>query len=315
MILAFIKIRLFQIYRTAKGLGFFRTLFILGLIVLLGLGVFTQTTKTPDSYYISGIYLLMIFWVHLKRKDIHFLKSHFINYKLGLLMEYSLLIIPLYFSLIYFNQWMSLILVIILALLVVNLNFKLKQKSLNTFIQRLIPADCFEWKAGVRRSLFFIITIWVLGIISSFFIGSVPVVLYILGIFSISYYEKNEPIQMVFAYEMDANSFLMHKIRLQLVFFSIIALPLIISFLLFHYNYWYIPLIEYFVFITIQIYIILTKYAFYQPNVESNNVQLFEIIGAMGLFIPFLIPIIWLLAIRFYIKSKKNLNFYLNDYH
>jgi hypothetical protein len=223
--------------------------------------------------------------------------------------------VPLFICLIYNNQLISLFSSIALISLIINLDFKTRQKSLNTSIQKMIPSDCFEWKGGVRKNLYLIIALWIIGLGTSFLIGSVPIVLFVLGILPWSFNEKSEPIQMILAYELGPAKYLMHKIKMQLSLFSILSIPLIIAFLLYHPDKWYIPIAEYFIFITSYIYIILTKYAFYQPNNKSTGAQAWIAIGALGMIIPVLIPVVWLLSIRFYFKSRNNLNFYLNDYN
>jgi hypothetical protein len=315
MIRAFIIIRLKQILRAIKGLGLIRIIFLIGLSGFFVFGLFKETAETPNSIYATGLYLIIITLIQLKRPDKRFSQIHFSNYKRIFFVEYLLLMIPWFICLTYHNQWIPVISILVLTLLVVNIDFKTRQRSLNTSIQRLIPSDCFEWKCGLRKSLFFIVPMWLIGLGTSFFIGSVPIAIFILGILPWSFYEKGEPIQMILAYERGSKGFLMHKIKLQLTLFSIISIPLIIAFLLFHPDLWYVPIAEFFLFATSHIYVILTKYAFYQPNNKSNGAQAFGAIGAMGMIIPVLIPVIWLLSIRFYFKSKENLNFYLNDYN
>jgi hypothetical protein len=315
MIQAFIKLRFRQIFRATKGLGLIRIIVLIVLLALALTGLFTQTEKTPNSFYVTGLYLTIITLVHVNRPDKRFLQIHFSNSKLIFLTEYLLLMLPLFTCLSYNNQWIALISSTILTSVIINLDFKIRQKSLNTSIQKMIPSDCFEWKGGIRKTLVLIVVLWIIGLGTSFFIGSVPIVLFILGILPWSFNEKSEPVQMIVAYELGPAKFLMHKIKMQLVLFSILSIPLIIAFLLFHPDKWYIPIAEYFIFITSYIYIILTKYAFYRPNNKSTGAQAWVAIGAMGMIIPVFIPLVWLLSIRFYFKSRTNLNFYLNDYN
>jgi hypothetical protein len=315
MIHAFINIRVKQIFRALEGLGLIRTIFLIGLLIFIGFGLFMQTASTPNSFYMTGLYLLIITLIQVKRPDKLFTEINFYNFKLIFLIEYLLLTLPLSICLIYHKQWMQAISVVVLTLLIVNLDFKLKRKSLNTSIQKLIPSDCFEWKGGVRKTFVLIVALWIIGLGTSFFVGSVPVVIFILGILPLSFYEKGEPVQMILAYEMGTSRFIMHKIKMHLALFTILSIPLIIAFLFFHPGLWYIPIAEFFIFITAHIYVILLKYAFYQPNNKSNAAQVFVSIGAIGMIIPVFIPVIWLLSIRFYFKSRENLNFYLNDYN
>jgi len=59
----------------------------------------------------------------------------------------------------------------------------------------------------------------------------------------------------------------------------------------------------------------MTKYAFFEPNIKSPAAQVFLNIGGVGLILPIFLPVIWLLTVRFYIKSVNNLNFFLDDYN
>ena len=220
MIQAFIKIRFFQIYRAIKGLGIIRSCLLLGLFVFVAFILFIQSSKYPNSLYVAGIYLLILILIQFKRSDKQFLKVHFNNFKRILLIEYMLLIIPLFICFIYNKQWQPLLLSVILLFVIVNINFRFKSLSLNTLIQRLIPSSCFEWKSGIRKNLLLIVPLFVLGLGTSFYIGSVPIVIFILGIIPFGFYEKGESLQMLLASEMGASGFLFNKILMQLILFQ-----------------------------------------------------------------------------------------------
>ena len=315
MIEAFIKIRLKQFYRGLIGVGLIRIIFLVGLVGFIAFVSFIETSKSPDSYYVTGITGLILLMVHTKRQDKPFLKTNFDNYRLIYLTEYLILASIIIAFLIFHFQWIPLLLFIAAIYLIVHLDLMQKQRNLNTRLQQFIPSECFEWKGGVRQIFFFLIPLWIIGLCTSFFIGSVPIVLFILGIIPFSFYEKGEPYQMILAYEMGTNQFLLHKIKMQILMFSVLSLPLIAAFLVFHYEIWYIPIAEYFIFITLYIFLILTKYAFYEPNRKSASAQIFGAIGAFCGFIPIFLPVVWILSIRFFLRSKENLNVYLNDYN
>jgi len=57
------------------------------------------------------------------------------------------------------------------------------------------------------------------------------------------------------------------------------------------------------------------KYSFYEPNSKSSAAQIFIGIGFVGLLMPIFAPLIILLSLRFYLKAKQNLSYYLNDYY
>jgi len=315
MIETIVKIRFKQIYRALIGLGLIRIIFLIGLFGFIVFVLFIETSKYPDSYYVTGLTALIILVVHAKRQDKLFLKTNFNNHKRICFVEYLISVSILITFLIFHFQWIPLLLLLSALYLIIQLDLKIKKRNLNTKLQQFIPSECFEWKGGVRQTLFILVTLWMIGFCTAFFIGSVPIVLFILGIIPFSFYEKGEPYQMILAYEMGTNQFLFHKIKMQLLLFSVLTMPLIAAFLVFHFERWYIPIAEYFIFISLYIYLILTKYAFYEPNSKSTSAQIFGTIGAFSGFIPVFLPVVWLLSIRFYFKSKENLNIYLNDYN
>jgi hypothetical protein len=315
MIEAFVKIRLKQFYRGLIGVGLIRIIFLIGLLGFIGFVLFIETSESPDSFYVAGLTSFILFMVQTKRQDKSFLKTNFDRYKLICFVEYLILAsVPLIF-LLFHSQGIPFLLLIASIYLIIHLDLKSKQRNLNTRLQQLIPSECFEWKGGVRQTLFVLIPLWLIGMGTSFSIGSVPIVLFILGVIPFSFYEKGEPYQMIIACEMRASQFLFHKIKMQITMFSVLSIPLIAAFLVFHPEIWYIPVIEYLIFISLYIYLILTKYAFYEPNSKSTSAQVFGAIGAFGGIIPVFLPVVWLLSIRFFFKSKENLNIYLNDYN
>jgi len=315
MIDAFISLRGSQLWREIKEIGFFRILILGGLIGFLFFILFKQTDVFPNVYSVLSIYLLFILLIQLIRQDKLFLKTHFRQYKLICLSEYVILSLPLFVCLIYHAHWLLTLVVFLSLVIIINLNFKFKRRDRNTKIQQFIPDDSFEWKAGLRKYILFILPFWLISLGTSFFIGSVPTAIFILGIIPLFFYEKSEPYQMILAYELSSIRFLWRKISLQLVLFSMICIPLIIAFIFFHVENWYVPIVEYLIFTSVHIYFILTKYAFYKPNSKSASTVIYGSIGGIAILIPFLLPVVWLLSVWFYFKSKNKLNVYLNDYN
>lgn len=315
MIKALLKIRLKQFLRVLAELGVTRILVLLVLIVFIGGILFTYISQSVYVGYISIGFGLLIVSIQLNRKDKIFLKTHFENYKLALFVEYTILSIPIIICLLLYQHWIHTSSLFLAFFVVTNFTFNYEKRTLNTKIQALIPFDAYEWKSGVRRLFFVIIPIWTLGVSTSFFIGSVPIALFLIGISILNFYEKCEPYEMILASETGAKNFLFKKIKLQTILFSILALPLIFLFFLFHTENWYIPIVEFLIFIVLHIYFILTKYAFYEPNIKSMPAQLWSSIGVVAGIVPFLLPVIAILSVRFYIKSIENLNVYLNDYN
>lgn len=314
MIKALLYIRIRQFYRGVRHIGLFRTIFVAGLIGFVGFTVFVASSAESTSPGLSLAFLALITIVQLKRNDKLFLKSNFSNPKMLMLSEYILLAIPVAGCLLVHQQIPALALLIGLVL-IVHLDIKTKYSALNTRLQQQIPNDAIEWKAGLRKQFFIIVPVWTLALFTSFFIGSVPVAIFILGISTLSFFETCEPIPVLLSYELCAKQLLFLKTRRQLQLFSLLALPLIALFMVFIPDLWYIPVAEYVIFCCLQVYTVLVKYAFFEPNQKSAAAQTFVALGALSCIIPVFLPVIWLLTGWFYKKSVNNLNQFLDDYN
>lgn len=311
MIIAFIKIRFIQIYRGAKDLGLVRVLFLIGIILAILCSVFQGVNEGLNVMYLSLLCIFVIFFIHMNRQDKFFLKSHFVNYKWIYLSEYLILNLPFFVFYLYYALFLPMALLVFGIGVVINVKLSIKPRSFNTKFQQLIPADCYEWKAGIRKTLIYVGGIIVLGISTSF-IQTLPIFIFILGVIPLSFYQKGEPYQMIIASEMSSRSFLLCKLKKDIFLTTFLLSPLIIVFMVFHYHIWYVLIAEYLIIISMHIYILFVKYAFYKENSKSPIVLLSF---SFSVLIPFLIPVIWIMSIYFYYKSKKNLNYYLNDFN
>lgn len=314
MIRALLKIRLKQIYRGIIGIGLIRFIFLVGLVGFLGFALYVKSSDKLTSQYLSAGFLLLIMFVHFKRGDKLFLKSHFSNYKTLMLAEYVILSIPVLCCFLIHKQWVA-ISQLTGLLIIINIDLKARNSNLNTKLQKLIPDDAFEWKAGIRKQFFIIVPIWIIAALTSFFIGSVPIAIFILGITILSFFEKCEPYQILLSFELSATKLLILKVKRLLQLFSTLVIPLLVLFFVFNPDKWYIPVAEYFIFCSLLIYTIMTKYAFYEPNIKSSAAQIYVALGALGGMIPVFLPVVWLMTIFFYSKSVNKLNFFLYDYN
>jgi hypothetical protein len=189
-----------------------------------------------------------------------------------------------------------------------------QRKTLNTRLQQYIPSDMYEWKAGIRQYFFFSIIVWLLGLCTSFFVASIPVALFIIGALMFDFYKTNESWQILLSCQKNATEFLCVKMKQHVMFFSLLVLPLVIAFMIFHLEYWYIPVIEFIILLSIHIYCIVLKYAFYSHDRSTVN-PILQGTGIIIGLIPVTVPVLWLFSIYFYYKAQSNLYFYLNDYN
>ena len=310
-----LKIRVKQLFRVISEIGIFRAIFLLGLISFVLLAMFTKLAENSYREIVIGIFALTILSIHSKRKDKEFINIYASKPHIVFLIEYVLLSLPLLITLIYYQLWSYALIFFLFLVIIQFLKINTNKTSINSGFQKMIPDDNFEWKAGMRKNLFPFLGIWLIGMVTSFFIASVPIAIFILGVIVFSFYEKHEPLQILLANELNTRKFLTKKIQNHLMVFAITIIPLILSFLIFNPQYYYIPIIEFILFSFLLVYIILLKYAFYRPDNKSGATQIFSMIGIISIFIPVLILIVLILSIKFLFQATNNLKFYLDDFN
>jgi hypothetical protein len=315
MIRVYLKMRVKQLYRELSGVGLIRVLFLLALGVLACLFLVRAAQSVQNAIYITLGIFTGLASLHFKRNDLKFMIINFKNYKHIILAEYLVFLIPVFALLVYNHQPLPIVILLFLTTLLTTLNWRPKKQTGFQWIVQHIPHQSFEWKAGLRQSAAFILLLQLIALLASSFIGTIPIILFIIGLIPLNFYNYGEPYQMLLASEAGPNRFLFQKITSALALYSTISLPILILFLIRHPNYWYIPVVEYVAFGTVYCYVILLKYSFYKPNQRLDSVQAFSTIGSLALIIPFFLPVIWALSIWFYFKSKAKLNYYLHDFN
>lgn len=315
MYLTILQIRLKQVYRAGSRLGLFRSIVVLCLVLFVLAALFTYISQPAWTKLITSAYLVSILSIHIKRPDKRFLKLNIRNYQTVFFFEYTLLALPLLASLLYFQFFEMAGLSIGCLMALPFIGFSFQKKGLNNRIIGAIPDEAFEWKSGIRKYFIFVTLIWLLGIASVWYIGSVPVVIVLLSLLVINFFETGEPLNILMSQELSPNQFLFRKLVITQTIISFMLLPLVSAFVLFHPEVWYIPVIEYVLISFILWYAIFLKYAFYKPNQPLMAGQFFAAIAAMSLFLPILIPLTWVLSVRFYFKSIANLKPYLDDFN
>ncbi len=315
MITSLIKIRVKQISRELQGIGILRFVFLSGLFAFLGFVLFLASRERENAHYLVMANLLVFLLIHVKRKDRHFLITHFSQYRYIFQAEYLLLSAPFSAVLIYHAHLIPLAMLFAGSIVVSFIEYQPQKRSLNTPLQKMIPDELYEWKAGSRKLLFFILPLWIIGLLFSFFTGSVPVIVFILGMSVLGLYETGEPYQMILAFERSPGKFLIRKIQLHIMAFTSVVAPLIVAFVWLHSELWYIAVIEYLLFVSLHIYVILSKYAYYEPNETHPASQTINALGALGVIIPIFLPAVWLFSVVFYFRATNRLNDYLDDFN
>ncbi len=301
--------------RILKQIGFVRSIIMFGLIIFL-ITLLNTKLRIESSRTISFVlFATVMFFINIKRKDAEFIKLYFASYYIVFLLDNLILSIPFIIILIYHSLWLYLFIYIIYIVIISFFHIQTNKRTVNTLVQRHIPDANFEWKSGFRRNLVTIILLWAIGFVFSFYIASVPIVIFLLGTIILNFYEKGESVEVLLAKEYGTKEFLRDKLLSHLRDFSLFLLPLVIVFLIFHLEYYYIILAEIGVFLLLLTYSISLKYTFYEPNEKSGAMQTFMAFGILSIFVPFLLPVTVILTVIFVFRAIKNLKFYLDDFN
>lgn len=312
---ALLKVRLMQFLRLLIELGIVRLLIaVVGLIVgCLGVVSVLENAEQIEWSLLAVFGTLAV--LHIKRSDTVFFQLYAERAILIFQIEYILMVLPLALLFLLTGFWQLAIGSFLTALVVPFIRMRSKSFTLNSWLQKIIPSQAIEWKSGARKMLVPLVLIWLVGLLGAYLIPAVPIALLLLGMLVSGFYEKMESLPILLSSELNPSQFLRMKVLTSLSIFSVICLPLIILFMVFHTEQFYIPLIEFLLFSLLLAFAIFVKYAFYLPETDATSNQMLLAIGFMGIFIPFILPVFLFFILRYYYKAKQNLNLYLHDFN
>lgn len=316
MISSYLKIRACQLRRIVITIGIVRSLFLATLIAALECLISIRIDDSNSAALFSGLVVILIGSIHLKRGDYTFLKIVSNNYRLLFITDYLILSLPILIPLLFKGELtvvgahLALIAVIALAP-----QFKFPEINRGSILIRVLPSYAIEWIAGVRRFHIIIIVISILGLLFSYMYACSILVIFVLGLIVTSFNEREEPYQFIILFEKKSSDLLNFKLKTQITLFTLLVLPQIIMFMVFHIERWYVVSIEYIVFCSILILTIVMKYSnvTHKPTFRAPNVMAF--IGMGCALSVVLLPITWIVIYLSYSRAINSLNFYLDDFN
>lgn len=307
----FLLIRLKQFYRIFLELGIVRSLFFLTSLLFLYY-LYLKYYYLYHALIIPLSYVLIIASLHVSRKDKEFLQVFIPNFRLILLLEYLLITLPYFFVALIINQWMHLIGVLIfLSILVLFfplLNFTSKNRIIIKYRFK-IP----EWYAGIRRYAFIFI---LLNTISIIFFQNMSVqigIIVLISLILMSFFTDCEGKEMLESFSLKSNQFIRKRIILHLKYAFFIFIIPICNLLIFNQDVYYLFIILVFIVLSMQLFAIYVKYAFYEQGEELSQNATFHILFFIGFIFPFFTPVAVYFLFHYRKKAIENLNNYLND--
>jgi hypothetical protein len=198
---------------------------------------------------------------------------------------------------------------------IAQLNISIQKKYYPSFlfINNKIPAAFFEWKSGVRQSIFFLIPLYILAIVFCWFKVLPLLLLWLINSTIASFYSEHESLQILRVHQLGAKPFLHHKLVSHCKLFLLLNLPIVIVNTMFNPSLWYVTIVFLPVQLSLLCFAILYKYASYEPNQKNKANSFIVSLVVVATIIPFLTPIPIIMACRYYYKAVHNLKHYLHD--
>jgi hypothetical protein len=277
---------------------------ILVVILFVGISVYLFY-KTEFATYIYLIIALTLISNLSDIKRTEFLKICFEDFLLKKIriIENLALGLPFIAFLLYKNQFVFAMILLILTISLAIVRF---QTKFNFTIWTPFSKRPFEFTIGFRNTFYIFILAYILTIISIF------VKNFNLGIFAmllvfattLNYYSKPENEYYVWIFNQKPSDFLLNKIKIALLYTTLLALPIIVFISI--YNLQQIGIILLFVIIgwAFLIFLILAKYSTYPDEINVGHGVLFS----LCIIFP---PLLIVLIPYFFSLSKNRLNNYL----
>jgi hypothetical protein len=272
--------------------------------------IYQSPSKSQTLFII--IYLIVIS-IHSQRKDTIFIKQKLERSHLNIFFEYFIFSLPFTIGSLLQPHSIFYFAIYTVGLYIISLlNFPEKKLKYG-FIKKIIPLSIYEWRSGLRRShnlaiLFYLMALCGIGIkfLPHFF-------LWITSIGLISFYDENEPIEILTSQEQNANSFLNNKLKKHVGFMLALYAPIMgLNYFLFSSNL-YINVAFLLSQAALLAFGIITKYKHYLPSFSiMKNSNLTSII-AIAALLPFTFFLPTLFSIFFYQKAISNIKPYFND--
>jgi hypothetical protein len=315
MTVRLIRLRLLQLYRSSGDLGLFRVLLVVVVILpLMTLFMAQRIAVYPWPYVLPAATLYIVWMVHNRRKDYHFLLAVMPHPRSVFIAEYFLFTIPvtalLLSAALYFHAMIFCAIITVIACSIPSQ----VTNSLRTIKLRMIPAGMFEWQGGIRKNLVVMVLFYLPGLFGFCQIWFSAMSLLILTMIFVSFYSEYEPRNMLISGGSRSLRFLMDKLARHTGYFALLLLPLLLIALV-HAEFRWITAGYFLASLNLLAFSILLKYYQYRPGAFSGAHQL---LTTLACFISVILPVAILLGVFnlfLAVGANRNLKPYFDDRH
>lgn len=312
MNLSLVTIRLIQLKRS-----FTRPILEIPIFGILAVAlVYSASQKmalSPEYYYLLALLAGLCLWLQINRKDRQFVNNQVEGPYMQIFWEYFFLTLPISFTCLLTKNWIGFPVLISMLALLPFLNLSVKKGTSFRNISKIIPKDNFEWISSMRKSMPYLIPIYLIALVFSWFRVVPLIALWIISISVASFYLECESLQILREKNLSSENFILNKLMRHSKILLVLSAPVILVNTIFNTEYLVINILFLLIQISLLCFSICFKYSGYKPNENpiANNI----ILSMVSLFtiVPYLLPIPMVMAFIYYKRAKSNLKNYLDD--
>lgn len=294
-----------------RNLNFIYRIGFILLIVFVLLFLDNIISNQKEAWISIALFSLLLLQFHITRKDFRFIQVNIKPSILNIQIEYLVYSIPLFIVLSIKLMFLQLIVLIGTVCFIAFIKYnRITTYSYYTSYVKIHP-QMFEWRSGLKKVFYFFAVIFIISLLLTPFRLVSIFMLWILSNFISGFFASNESIQLLTVFAMDSRKLIRHKILSTLKYTYLVFVPVLIAYIFFNpADIWFVILFLFNITIYL-IFVIVFKYALYEPGKDFSGNQLIHGISQLSVVIPFLLPLPAILALRFYKKAVLNLNQYL----
>lgn len=299
--------------RTIKTMPVLANLFLfltlIGIVALL----YSQFKITPNRYYIWGVFTVLLFSFHGRRKDINFCHLILPDPRRLFITEYLLLFSPLVLLSLITQTYLLAALYVISPVSIALIPRRRRTNFVASVPEKLSNGE-LEIISFLRRR-FLLVSILIMASLVFCHVPFFSLFILLLLVLTIgNAYQENEPLNMLFLPERSAKKYIWMKVGAGYVLYLKLSIPTLVLYSVFNFDTAYfivIPLLAGLVGIMLSVFV---KYSLYRPHNGGIVIPLTASIGMVGIVVPLLMPIPLLMAWKYYYSAIDNLKNYLHVY-
>lgn len=268
----------------------------------------------PCPTLAAVIAALLIFMLHRTRRDLHFLHGFLRHPLRHLALEYLLLALLPGALLAARGHWVHAAALLAAAPFAAAVPRGRLPHIRLRWLRIGMLDDSPEWTAGIRRH----------PLLAGLLLGcaatgcALPylgfVILMLLAVICCGLYARNEPLQLLLLPEQGSARLLGRKVRAAWRNYFLGALPFAVAAGCLHPQTVWLAAVWLPFSALLLLYVVLAKYAFYDPQNPAGTGSLTAQLGLAGFLVPPLLPVSLCLIVAYALKAERNLNRYLYDY-